>query len=153
MWYFCGVILSSVNLQTNDYGCGLFICQYAYAMYALKHMNFKYHVRFREKEPMSSIMDANDLFKCTQSTVTQFRSELKILIEHFSTVFKTEDPLIQSLAIQYSLPCKSTNQEMEKSVSVQGSTDAVVLYMKEKFYKVYGEYYEKAIPAGTSLIT
>ncbi len=36
---------------------------------------------FREKDPMSSIMDAKDLFKCTQSTVTQFCYECKYLLK------------------------------------------------------------------------
>lgn len=58
-------------------------------MYASKHNNFTYEVIFREKDPISSIMDAKDLFKCIPTTDTPFRYDLKVLIEPLCTVFKT----------------------------------------------------------------
>ncbi len=120
----------------NGYDCGLFVCQYAYAVYASKHNNLTYEFILKEKFPKSSILDGDILLKCTQSTATKFCFELKVLIERLCTAFKTGEPFQHHQPIQYCSLCNIANEATEKSVSVHGINYAVVQSMKEQFYKV-----------------
>lgn len=82
--------LLSVHLvpyQYNSWDCGVFVCQYAYALYQQRHQNITYHDLFISKPALIDAITKSPFMQFDMDYIAKLRQAMGKLIDNLSSVY------------------------------------------------------------------